>query len=186
MKGDNKMNPYDKYKDRDFFEELFEKIFDSMRKIYRNDNLEDFVQDSNEDRYRLNRDFVQNFGVNIAPHKEINAPELENDRSMTLGKSQETSEKSGFSTDIIDNDGEIFVTVNIPGAEKEDINLNITDDSLEISINTAKVKYHKIHKLPCSVKPKVTIASYKNGVLDIVMKRTEKINTKGKFKANID
>ena len=70
--------------------------------------------------------------------------------------------------------------------EKEDINLNITDDSLEISINTAKVKYHKIHKLPCSVKPKVTIASYKNGVLDIVMKRTEKINTKGKFKANID
>ena len=182
------MNPYekDRYTDRDFFEGLFEKIFESMRKMYRNDNLEEFVQDTNDDSLRPNRNFGQNFGVNIAPHKEINVTEFENDRPMTLGKRHEKSEKSGFSTDIIDSDGEISVTVNIPGAEKEDINLNITDDSLEISINTTKVKYNKIHKLPSGVKPKLTIASYKNGVLDIVMKRKEKKNTEGKYKANID
>ena len=180
------MNPYEEdRKNKDFIEDLFEKIFESMRKMYRNDNLEDFMQDTNDDRYGLNGNFVQNFGANIAPHKEISVPEFGNDRSTTLEERHEKSEKNGFSTDITETDEEIFVTVNIPGAEKEDINLNVTEDSLEIIINTPKVKYHKIHKLPCDVKPKVTIASYKNGVLDIVMKRKEKKNTEGEYKANI-
>jgi HSP20 family protein len=181
------MNPYEEdCKNKEFIEDLFEKIFESVRKMYRNDNLEDFIQDTNDDRFGLNGNFVQNFGANITPHTEINDPELENDRSMTLEERHEKSEKSEFSTDIIETDGEIFVTVNIPGAEKEDIGLNVTEVSLEIIINTPEVKYHKIHKLPCNVKPKETIASYKNGVLDVVMKRKEKKNTEGKYKANID
>ena len=105
---------------------------------------------------------------------------------MTLEERHGKSEKSEFSTDIIETDGEISVTVNVPGAEKEDINLKVTEGSLAIIINTPKVRYHKIHKLPCNVKPKVTIASYKNGVLDVVTKRKEKKSAEGKFKANID
>ncbi len=178
------MNPYEEdRKNKDFIEDLFEKIFESMRKMYRNDNFEDFIQDTNDDRFGLNGKFVPSFGANIASHKEINVPEFENDRSMTL---EERHEKSEFSTDIIETDEEISVTINIPGVEKEDIDLNVTDGSLEIIINTPKVRYHKIHKLPCDVKPKVTIASYKNGVLDRVMKRKEKKNTEGRYKANID
>ena len=181
------MNPYaEDRKNKDFIEDLFKKIFESMRKMYRNDNFEDFIQDTNDDRFRLNGNFVHGFGANIAPHNEINVPEFENDRPMILEERHEKSEKSEFSTDIIDTDGEISVTVNIPSAEKEDINLNVTDDSLEIIINTSKVRYHKIHKLPCDVKPNATIASYKNGVLDIVMKRKEKEKTEGKYKASID
>jgi HSP20 family protein len=181
------MNPYEEdHKNKDFIEDLFKKIFESMRKMYRNDNLEDFILDINDDKFGTNRNFVQCFGANIAPHKEINVPEFKNDRSMILAERHEKSEKSEFSTDIIETDGEIFVTVNIPGAEKEDIDLNVTEVSLEIIINTPEVKYHKIHKLPCNVKPKVTIASYKNGVLDVAMKRKEKKNAEGKYKANID
>jgi HSP20 family protein len=181
------MNPYEEdRKNKDFIEDLFEKIFESMRKMYRNDNFEDFIQDTNDDRFGLNGNFVQSFGANIAPRKESNVPEFENDRSMTLEKRHEKSEKDGFPADIIETDEEISVTINIPGAGKEDINLNVTDDSLEIIINTPKVRYHKIHKLPCAVKPKATIASYKNGVLDIVMKQKEKKKTEGKHKASID
>jgi len=181
------MNPYEEDREnKDFIEDLFKKIFESMRKMYRNDNLEDFIQDTNDDRVGLNGNFVQSFGANILPHKGINVPEFENDRSMTLEGRHEKSEKSEFSTDIIENNEKIYVTVNIPGVEKEDINLNVTDDSLEIIINTPKIRYHKIHNLPCNVKSKATIASYKNGVLDIGMKRKEKKNTEGKYKANID
>ena len=181
------MNPYDEdRKNKDFIEDLFEKIFESMRKMYRNDNFEDFIQDTNDDRFGLNGDFVQDFGANILPHKGINVPEFENDRSVTLAERHEKSEKSECSTDIIETDEEISVTVNIPGVEKEDINLNIAESSLEIIINTPQVRYHKIHKLSCNVKPKVTIASYKNGVLDVVMKRKEKKKTDGKYKASID
>ena len=182
------MNPNekDRYTDRDFFEGIFEKIFESMRKMYRNDNIETFVIDTNDDISRPNRNFVQNVDANIAPHKKFNVTEFKNDRPMALGEISGNSENSGLSTDIIDTDRELSVTINIPVAEKKYIHLNVADDSLEININTPKVRYHKIHKLPCSVKPKLTIASYKNGVLDIVMKRKEKKNTERKYKANID
>ena len=38
-------------------------------------------------------------------------------------------------------------------------------------VNTPKRKYHNIFRLPCSVKPKTAETTYKNGVLDVVMKR---------------
>jgi HSP20 family protein len=183
------MNPYEEdRKNEEFIEDFFKKIFESMRKMYINDNLEDGGLDINDDKFGTDRNLMQGFDANIAPHNEINFPEFENDRSMTLEGRRGKFEKNEFSTDIIENDEEISVTVNIPGAEKEDIDLNVTEGSLEIIINTPKVgvEYHKIHKLPCNVKPKATIASYKNGVLDIVMKQKEKKKTEGKYKARID
>ena len=183
------MNPYEEdRKNEEFIEDFFKKIFESMRKMYINDNLEDGGLDINDDKFGTDRNLMQGFDANIAPHNEINFPEFENDRSMTLEGRRGKFEKNEFSTDIIENDEEISVTVNIPGAEKEDIDLNVTEGSLEIIINTPKVGggYHKIHKLPCNVKPKATIASYKNGVLDIVMKQKEKKETEGKYKASID
>ena len=66
------------------------------------------------------------------------------------------------------------VTIEIPGVEKEDIDLEVTEDTLEINVDNPNRKYHKIIDLPCKVKPKTTKASYKNGVLDIVIKRKEK------------
>jgi len=182
------MNPYekDRYKDKEFFEVLFEKIFESIKKTYISDNIEEFMQDTNDEQFRPNRNFVQGFDLNIASHGEINAPRSENDGPVFLDGKHEKSEKSDFPIDIMETDEEIFVTVNIPGIEKEDIVLNVTDDSLEITINAFNLKYHKAHKLPCNVKPKETRSSYKNGVLDIIMKRKGKKNTEGKYKANVD
>jgi len=179
-------NDKDKYMVKDFFEVIFEEIFESMKKMYRDENLDDNMTDTNYDGFRLNRNFVQVFGVNITPHGKINVPEFENERPVSLDGQHKKSEKNEFSTELIKTDEEIFVTMNIPGVEKEDIVINVTDDSLEILINTHNIKYHKTHKLPCNVKPKVTISSYKNGVLDIIMKRKEKTNTEGKYKANVD
>ena len=174
------MNPYekDRHKGMDFFEVLFEKIFESMKKMYRNDNIEEFMQETNDD-FKLNGNFVQDFGFKIDSHEEFNGP-------ISIDGKHEQSEKSEFSTDLIETNEEIFVTVNIPGIEKEDIVLNVTDDSLEIIVNAFNLKYHKTHELPCDVKPKETISSYKNGVFDIILKRKERRNTEGKYKANVD
>ena len=37
-----------------------------------------------------------------------------------------------------------------------------------------KGKYHELLNLPCDVKPKTMKATYKNGVLDVVVKRKKK------------
>ena len=40
--------------------------------------------------------------------------------------------------------------------------------------------------MPCNVKPKTTKATYKNGVLDVVIARKEKMKPGKGFKVNID
>jgi len=76
-------------------------------------------------------------------------------------------------TDIIEDDKEVAITVELPGVEREDINLNVTKDSLEITVDNPKRKHHKRFGLPCSVKPNTMKSTYKNGVLDVSIKKEE-------------
>ena len=184
------MNPYfdeDDYKDMDF-EELFEKIFESMRKMHMDNSFGGSFIDANDNKFGSNRHTVHEFNINIIPlyRGKTNASEFEKDLQFNLDGERTNPEKNEFLADIIEGDKKITMTVNIPNVEKEDINLNVADDLLEITINTSKVKYHKLHKLPCNVKPKATTASYKNGVLDVVMERKEKKNSQKGYRANID
>ncbi len=77
-------------------------------------------------------------------------------------------------TDIIEGDEEVTITVEMPGVEKEDIDLKVTKDSIEIKVDNPNRKYHKIIDLPCEVKPATTKATYKNGVLDMAIKRKKR------------
>jgi len=82
-------------------------------------------------------------------------------------------EKRKMVTDIIEDDKEVAVTVELPGVEREDIDLDVTEDALEITVNNPKRKYHKRLGLSCSVKPNTMKSTYKNRVLDIIIKKDE-------------
>jgi len=91
--------------------------------------------------------------------------------------------------DVIENDKEIIATAEMPGLEKEDIKINVTEDRLEISAETKHEEkkeekgyiyrerrsgsYYRAVSLPSPVDPDNSKATYKNGVLEIKMPRTE-------------
>ncbi len=91
--------------------------------------------------------------------------------------------------DVIETDKEIIATAEMPGLEKQDININVTDDRLEISAETKHEEkteekgyvyrerragsYYRAVSLPSPVNPDALKASYKNGVLEIKMPKTE-------------
>ena len=184
------MNSYDGNdgKDMVFLEELFEKIFESIRKMYMDNNFGRSDIDINDNKIGPNKQVAQRFNINIEPlpHEKPNEFEFKNIPQFNLDGDREKPDNSEFLIDMMEGDKKITVTVSIPNVEKEDISLNVTDVFLEIIINTSKVKYHKLHKLPCNVKPKATMASYKNGVLDVVMERKEEKNPQKGHRANID
>jgi HSP20 family protein len=61
---------------------------------------------------------------------------------------------------------------------KEDIKVRVTDDNkLVISVDVPQRKYYKEIELPARVNPEKSKATYKNGVLEVVL---EKIEKKGK------
>jgi HSP20 family protein len=81
--------------------------------------------------------------------------------------------------DVITEGSQIRVVAELPGVEKSDINLQCSENDLTISVNTPQRKYHKTMDLPVSVDPDTPKASYKNGVLEVILKR-QKPGAKGK------
>lgn len=92
-------------------------------------------------------------------------------------------------TDIVETKDSIIITAELPGVAKDDIKINATEDSIEISAETKEGKkveekgyykkerisgrYYRSYTLPFKVKPDKAKATYKNGVLEIVLPKAE-------------
>ncbi|MDP2940163.1 MAG: Hsp20/alpha crystallin family protein, partial [Candidatus Omnitrophota bacterium] len=54
---------------------------------------------------------------------------------------------------------------------QEDIKLDLKEDILDISVQSGDRKYHKEILLPAKVKPETLESSYKNGILEVRIKK---------------
>jgi HSP20 family protein len=82
--------------------------------------------------------------------------------------------------DIITSDKEVKVVVELPGVNKENININSYDNSVEISANTSDRKYRRVVDLPPEATGETAKSTYKNGILEIVFNKKEQSTPKGK------
>jgi len=63
------------------------------------------------------------------------------------------------------------VVAELPGVEKSDIALECDGRNLVLKVDTDKRRYYKSLELPVEVDPDTSKASYKNGVLELVLTR---------------
>lgn len=92
--------------------------------------------------------------------------------------------------DLLETDDELIALVALPGASKEMIDLRVTEDSLYIDakanpregrylrreINTMGMKREL--KLPVEVKPEQVRASFKDGILEVILPKLVIVNAK--------
>jgi HSP20 family protein len=83
--------------------------------------------------------------------------------------------------DVISDNGTIRVVAELPGVEKNDIKLHYSERMLTISVDTPERKYRKDVELPSAVDPKMSKASYKNGVLEVTLNKIEARRPPGEF-----
>ena len=74
-------------------------------------------------------------------------------------------------TDVFDEKEEIVVMAEMPGINEEGISLDLKGDILEIKAVSKDRKYHKEVLLPAKVKPETLTSTYKNGILEIKIKK---------------
>ena len=74
-------------------------------------------------------------------------------------------------TDVFDEKEEIRIYVEMPGVNEGDIKLDLKGDILDISAQSGDKKYHKEVLLTKKVKAETLTSNYKNGILDIRLKK---------------
>ncbi|MFQ6105515.1 MAG: Hsp20/alpha crystallin family protein [Candidatus Hydrothermarchaeaceae archaeon] len=92
-------------------------------------------------------------------------------------------------TDIIETEKEVVVTAEIPGVEKEDIKINTTEDRIKITAEARHEKreekegyvrrergyesFYRVLALPAEVEAEKAKATYKNGILEVVLPKAK-------------
>ncbi len=74
-------------------------------------------------------------------------------------------------TDLFDEKEEVRIYAEMPGVNEEDIKINLKGDILDISAHSGERKYHKEILLPVQVKKEALSYTYKNGVLEVRIKK---------------
>ncbi|MGD8505536.1 MAG: Hsp20/alpha crystallin family protein [Candidatus Bathyarchaeota archaeon] len=125
--------------------------------------------------------FVYGYSVTVGPDGKPQIREFGNVKPETrMGRPNiDIKEKREPLVDVMADDGEIKVLVELPGVDKEDIRLHGTENRLTISVDTPQRKYYKEVELPAKVISQETKSSYKNGVLEVTLRRKEEEKPKG-------
>jgi HSP20 family protein len=111
--------------------------------------------------------FVYGFSMRVGADGKPQFQEFGNTRPFTPN-----AEEQGRApiTDVIEAKDSISVTAELPGVEKEDINLHVAEDRVTIRVQSGR-RYHTEVPLPSRVRPETAQATYKNGILDITIQR---------------
>lgn len=157
MSGDRRRKWWPEWFD-DVMDDLFRQMEEMMKEIEERGTLGPFIygfsmsKKPGEDKFE-----IREFG-NIRPR----AGEIKLDKREPL-------------VDVIDSKGEIRVIAEMPGVEKKDINVSVIRGGrgLRIEAKTGDREYSTVVDLPAAVESKESRATYKNGVLEVILRKRE-------------
>lgn len=76
--------------------------------------------------------------------------------------------------DVLAHEREIIVVVELAGFAKEDLQINVKNQRLTLSAKALDRKFYKSLNLPAKVIPETMRTTYKNGVLEVKLKKAIK------------
>jgi len=145
-------------------------LFEALEKMIQ--DLQNDVEQSFKDfeNLRESKPLMYGFTMTIGPDGE---PVIK-----TFGDKEI---RTGFREPVYDqfvktDTDELIVTVEMPGINKEDIELDITESNLLISTPNTERKYRTSIDLKTPVDPESAKASYKNGILSVTLRVKGKSN----------
>ena len=132
--------------------------------------------------------FIYGYSMTVGPDGKPKVREFGNVKSPFSSSKQGrfftrpliSSEREPLA-DMTTTDKEVKVAVEMPGVSKENIKISIYDNSLEVSTTgTEERKYHEVIDLPLETDIETATSTYKNGILEIVLKKKQQSKPKGK------
>lgn len=140
------------------------------------DRLEDMMDDMMHQAFKASSGrkefygpYVYGFSLSLGPDGKPVVREFGNVRKGRLGPG--VRKERAPLVDVVEEGEDVVVVAELPGVEREDIVLHTVHDHLVISIDTPKRRFRKRLRLPAEVDPGSARVSYKNGVLEVRLKK---------------
>ena len=151
------------------FEDFFSEIEEFMKEFER--EFEELMSRATMVPERPSQPIVYGFRITIGPDGRPIIEEFGNVKRMR-GRPI-ISEEREPPVDVFEEDDQVVVIAEIPGVDKEKIDVQATEDTLIIKASNERRKYYKEVELPVKVKPETAKATYRNGVLEVRIEKKE-------------
>jgi len=166
---DDEDDPFEEWRERveddpflgPFFADL-DREFERMR-----DSLSRMLDEMDEDAMGAGDPFVYGFSLRMGPDGDPQFNEFGNVKGDDDPRQAAAHEAREPLVDIQETDDRLTLTAELPGVEKDDVNLRAKQDELIVQAVDDDNRFFKRIDLPTTVEPSTTEATYKNGVLDI-------------------
>ena len=136
-------------------EERLSKIFDEMPGI--------------ESEIMEREPYIYGFSIRTGQGGKPTINEFGNIKRIGVGK--DVSEGREPLIDIIEGKKELTIVAELPGVEREDINLRLEGNTLIIDVDREERRYYKRLQLPKNVTEEGMAYIYKNGILEVKLRR---------------
>lgn len=137
-------------------------------------------EDTPHGKVRKYGPFVYGFSYSKKPGEEPEIQEFGNVRPSGRGKIRPAPEGEREPlTEVIDLNGKYEITVEIPGVEKDEVDISATENRFRVE-TTGERKYRKEIELEEPIDPDKVDANFRHGILTIEVEKREGDKDKGK------
>jgi HSP20 family protein len=150
------------------FEDMIERFEESVPAEFKSFVREEDTPGGVSRRYGP---FVYGFSYTAEPGKEPIFQEFGNIKPSHRGI--EPSQGREPLIDVMSEKDRFRIFVELPGVDKDNVKLDVAEDSVEIKTDDEK-KFYKMIYLDSAVDPDSSKASYKNGILTLELEKKEK------------
>jgi len=150
---------------------IWDWIFEDLETIFE-DIMEEFRELERVGKEGPAKSYVYGFTFTIGPDGKPVFREFGNVKPGIVGP--KISEEREPLVEVYEEEDEVVILAELPGVEKDDIKLNVSENAVEIKVDTEKRKYYKMLDLPSPVSVDDIKTSYKNGILEIRLKKKER------------
>ncbi len=160
----------------DFFEDFgfdFERVNERMRKM-----MERMLRNTDETTVGP---YVYGFSYKVGPDGKPVFQEFGNlpNKPSLSTRGTETEAREPL-TDINYDKEKVYITFELPGIAKEDIDLKVSENEVTINVPNGPRKYFRNVELEQPAKPETAVAKFINGILDLTLDLARKGNEREK------
>ena len=122
-------------------------------------------------RRRHKESWSDDFGFSVTIRPDANSRFRRLRKQQPSGYGFEIQGELEPLVDVIELGGDVDIIAELRGVKKEDILIHATQRQVTISVNTPERRYRRELALPVEADPTTAVATYKNGVLQLRLKK---------------